>query len=48
MPKNISGECRSLLLGLLNKNPEERISWEDFFNNSHATQEGYPFILNLI
>ena len=33
MPKNISIECKNLLSGLLNKDPQKRISWEDFFNN---------------
>lgn len=33
MPKNISEKCKNLLLGLLNKDPDKRISWEDFFNN---------------
>ena len=34
LPKNISDNCKNLLNGLLNKNPDERISWEDFFNHS--------------
>ena len=29
----LSNECRKLLLSLLEKNPDKRISWEDFFNH---------------
>jgi len=31
MEKQLSSECRNLVLSLLQKNPHRRISWEDFF-----------------
>ena len=30
---HLSIDCKNLLFALLKKNPEERISWEDFFNH---------------
>jgi serine/threonine protein kinase len=32
-PKPISNDCKMLLLGLLEKNPKMRISWDNFFNH---------------
>lgn len=41
IPSNtkISNECKNLLISLLIKNPDKRISWTDFFNHSWLNEE---------
>ena len=36
---NISDDCKDLLFKLLEKEPEKRISWEDFFNHHWLQSE---------
>lgn len=43
----ISHECRNLINGLLQKNPDERISWEDFFDHLWFQESEEPVNLNL-
>lgn len=41
LPKdiNVSEECEDLLIKLLKKNPDERITWDDFFKHSWLESE---------
>eukprot|EP01095_Lingulamoeba_sp_RSL-Kostka_P007097 TRINITY_DN2239_c2_g2_i2.p1 TRINITY_DN2239_c2_g2~~TRINITY_DN2239_c2_g2_i2.p1 ORF type:complete len:665 (+),score=211.62 TRINITY_DN2239_c2_g2_i2:118-2112(+) len=46
MTRKLSNSCRDLLSGLLKKNPEERISWEEFFNHPWFLEEDEEKVVN--